>query len=107
MDDRIIQFRVGVLVVATCIITAILIVLFGELPRLASKQYTITVAFETAPGVTVDTPVLKSGILIGRVSDVKLREVDGVEVTLRIDGQQRLRQNEVCRISTGNVLLGD
>ena len=107
MDDRIIQFRVGVLVVATCIITAILVVLFGELPRLASQQYTITVRFEQAPGVTVDTPVRKSGILIGRVSDVELRPVGGVDVTLRIDGKQRLRQDELCRISTGNVLLGD
>ena len=60
MDDRIIQFRVGVLVVATCIITAILVVLFGELPRIASRQYTLYVAFKEAPGVTVDTPVRKA-----------------------------------------------
>jgi phospholipid/cholesterol/gamma-HCH transport system substrate-binding protein len=107
MDDRIIQFRVGVLVVATCIITAILVVLFGELPRIASRQYTLYVAFKEAPGVTVDTPVRKSGILIGRVSDVDLRDAGGVLVTLRIDGQRTLREDETCRITTGNVLLGD
>jgi phospholipid/cholesterol/gamma-HCH transport system substrate-binding protein len=107
MDDRIIQFRVGVLVVATCIITAILVVLFGELPRFATGQYVVHVLFDEAPGVTVDTPVRKSGILIGRVSDIQLREVGGVKVALRIDARRKLRENEKCRITTGNVLLGD
>lgn len=107
MDDRIIQFRVGVLVVATCIITAILVVLFGEWPNFVRDQYTITALFDEAPGVTIDTPVRKSGILIGRVTDVALRNDGRVEVSMRIDSKRPLRKNEVCRISPGNVLLGD
>ena len=34
MNDRVMQFRVGVVVLATAIITGILIVLFGDLPSL-------------------------------------------------------------------------
>lgn len=107
MDDRIIQFRVGVLVVATCIITAILVVLFGEWPNFVRDQYTIYVNFAEAPGVMVDTPIRKSGIPIGRVSGVELRREGGVKVSLRIDANRRLRANEEVRISPGNVLLGD
>jgi phospholipid/cholesterol/gamma-HCH transport system substrate-binding protein len=106
MDDRVIQFRVGVLVVATIIITAILIVLFGESPRLIQGQKTVYIRFPSAPGVTVDTPVRKSGILIGRVSDVELRRDGGVLVTARIDGRRAVREDEVCRISADNF-FGD
>jgi phospholipid/cholesterol/gamma-HCH transport system substrate-binding protein len=107
MDERIIQFRIGVLVVATCIIAAILVVLFGEWPTLVRGQYTVFVRFERAPGVMVDTPIRKSGILIGRVSAVDLRDEGAVVVTLKIDAQRKLRQNETVRITPGNVLLGD
>jgi phospholipid/cholesterol/gamma-HCH transport system substrate-binding protein len=106
MDDRVTQFRVGVLVVATCIIAGILIMLFGELPGFAHGHYTIFVRFPQAPAVTVDTPVKKSGILIGRVTDVDLLDDGNVVITAKINNDYKLRNNEVCRISTGNI-LGD
>ena len=106
MDERIAQFRVGVLVLATIIVAAILIARIGNLPGIVQDQYTIYVRFPQAPGVTVDTPVLKSGILIGRVTRVTLLDSGGVVVTTRIDANRRLRNNEVCKISTGSI-LGD
>ena len=106
MDDRVTQFRVGVLVVATCIIAGILIMLFGELPGFTRGHYTIFVRFPQAPAVTIDTPVQKSGILVGRVTDVDLLEDGNVVVTAKINAEYTLRNNEVCRISTGNI-LGD
>jgi len=107
MDDRTTQFRIGVVVVAAVIVTGILVMLFGDLPALTQQRYTVYVAFPTAPSVTVDTPVRKSGILIGRVTDVELREDGDVLVTCGIDSQYALRANEVCKISTGGSLLGD
>ncbi|MCA9187308.1 MAG: MlaD family protein [Pirellulaceae bacterium] len=104
MDSRVIQFRVGVLVVATCIITAILILLFGELPNF--NQYTLYVSFDQAPGVAEGTAVRKSGIFIGRVSRVDLAEDGTVLVHLRIDNKRKVFRNEICRIQTKN-LLGD
>ena len=107
MDDRVVQFRVGVLVVASCIITAILVVLFGEWPSLGRRQNTIHILFEQAPGVTIDTPVRKSGILIGRVSNVELRDDGTVMVSAKLDAERMPRRSEACRITSGNVLLGD
>ncbi len=67
MDERVMQFRVGVMFLATLIIAAILLVMFGKLPSLTGRHYTIQIRFRYAPGVTSDTPVRKSGVLIGRV----------------------------------------
>ncbi len=106
MEERTAQFRVGLLVVASLVIAVLLLLRFGELPGVARRQYTLFIRFPTAPGVTTDTPVLKSGILIGRVSRVTLLENGDVVVTARVDTNRTIRFSEVCRISTGNI-LGD
>ena len=105
MDDRVLQFRVGLLVLATALIAFFLVVYFGQLPFFARGEYVIHVEFREAPGVAVDTPVRQNGILIGRVDRVKLED-DRVLVSLGINVSYRVRTNEVCRISTGN-LFGD
>lgn len=107
MDERVLRFRVGVVVVAAAIITIILITLLGAWPSPFRPRYTVKIEFPTAPGVTVDTPVRKSGIQIGRVSDVQLRNDGNVDLTLKIDTQYRLRENEICRITTGSMVTGD
>jgi phospholipid/cholesterol/gamma-HCH transport system substrate-binding protein len=111
MDERVVKFRVGVMVVSTVFIIAILIVLFGKLP-LWQQNYTVYVLFPEAPGVTRDTPVRKFGILIGRVSDIQFAEDDprvadkmGAVVTLQIREEVRLRRSELCRLNS--TLLGD
>lgn len=96
----------GVVVVASAIITVILVMLFGAWPNVWQRRYEIHVKFPEAPGITVDTPVRKSGVLIGRVSNVKLLEEGGVLVSIRVFGQYKLRRQETCRIGTGS-LLGD
>jgi phospholipid/cholesterol/gamma-HCH transport system substrate-binding protein len=106
MNERVIQFRVGVVVVAATIITGILIMLFGEGKTLVRSQYTIFLRFPLAPGVTVDTPVRKHGVTIGRVSTVELLDEGGVLLTARIDEGRRLYRNEVCLIRPAS-LLGD
>lgn len=106
MDDRLTEFRVGVVILATIFVLGILIMFFGELPSLVRDQYTLFIRFDEAPGVTVDTPVRKSGILIGRVTQVDLRD-EGVLVTAKIDRKRKLTDNETCRISTNNIIGGD
>jgi ABC-type transporter Mla subunit MlaD len=51
MNDRVMQFRVGVVVLATAIITGILIVLFGDLPSLVQSTYPLRMSFADARGV--------------------------------------------------------
>lgn len=105
MDDRRIQFRVGVLVLSAIISTAILVVLFNGPVTLGLGTYTIYMSFQDAPGITADTPVRKSGILIGRVTDVHFTDDGGVLVTAAIQEDIKLQTNERPRISNG--LLGD
>lgn len=107
MDERALRFRVGVVVIAAAMITIILITLLGAWPNPFKKRYTLHIVFPEAPGVAVDTPVRKNGIQIGRVSDVELRDQGGVLLTLKVDAMYRLRENEVCRISTGSLITGD
>lgn len=107
MDERVMQFRVGVMFLATLIIAGILLVMFGKLPDYTGNKYTIRVRFKDAGGVTKDTPVRKSGILIGRVSDVDLIDNDsGVLVTAKIQADKTIYENEVCSIAR-NLLSGD
>jgi phospholipid/cholesterol/gamma-HCH transport system substrate-binding protein len=105
MDERRIQYLVGVMVLATLIIAGILVVLFNDLPALIHGEYTVRVRATEAPGVSRNTPVRKSGILIGRVSDVELGEKGNVIITARINAKYQIRENDICQISGG--LLGD
>ncbi len=105
MDERIVQFRVGVMVFATLIITLILIVLFGKFPTFVGT-YTIQIELDEAPGVDVNTPVLKSGIRIGRVSDVRLVDRDKkVRITAEIDNDKHLYRHDQCVVTSS--MLGD
>lgn len=106
MDERIIQFRVGLLVLGTLIITAIMVLLFGELPSLVRGSYVVYMHFPEARGVSADTPVRKSGILIGRVTSVEFADGGGVLVTARIRDDVTLRRNEIARVSS-SLLGGD
>lgn len=106
MDDRVLQFRVGFVMLVAILLTGILFFLLGEQPQFLSDKETLYVVFNTAPGVTVDTPVRTSGILIGRVSNVKLRDDRKVLVTLKVEKAYMPHYNEVCRI-VSESLLGD
>src|SRR5690606_34277665 len=63
MNERAVKFRVGVVVLSTIIITAILVILFSDSGFHGRPQQTLYVKFPEAPGVTIGTPVRKSGIL--------------------------------------------
>ena len=105
MNDRVMQFRVGVVVLATALITGILIVLFGDLPSLVQATYPLKMSFTDARGVADGTPVRKNGILVGRVASVELDEKGGVSVVADIDSYVPIYRDEQPRIAT--TLLGD
>ena len=105
MDERILKFRIGIVVLAAAILTGILIYMFGDVQLPGTSKYTIFINFPKAPGVTVGTPVRKSGISIGRVRDVELRDRH-VQVTADIDLKHKIRESELCRIASASV-LGD
>ncbi|MCA9124798.1 MAG: MCE family protein [Planctomycetaceae bacterium] len=105
MNEKLIAFRVGVVVLAAACLAVVLIGIFGGGKGVFKSRYTIYLRFPRAPGVTVDTPVRKNGVHIGRVTDVSLKK-DHVVLTAMIDADREIMKSEVCTISTTS-LLGD
>ncbi|MGQ9504621.1 MAG: MlaD family protein [Thermogutta sp.] len=105
MDERLMQFRIGVMVLASILIAAILIVTFGEWRWPFPAEYTIYIRFPEAPGVAERSPLRKSGIVIGYVTNVELTPEGQVLVTARVERKYTLRHNEVCRLN--RAILGD
>ncbi len=106
MDDRVLRFRVGVVVVAAAMITMFLITLLGAWPNPFAARNTLLINFPAAPGVAVDTPVRKNGVKIGRVKALELVK-RGVRLTLELDASYPIRANDICHIRTGSLVTGD
>ena len=106
MDERVLRFRVGVVALVAAIITGILVFFFAGGESILKSRYTIYLGFPKTPGVSKDTPVRKNGILIGRVTNVKLKKEGGVELTVKIDKKIVLYHDEICQIGASS-LLGD
>jgi hypothetical protein len=106
MDERVLRFRVGVVVVASAIVTVVLVMLFGAWPTMLQPQYTLHIRFPEAPGDHRGHPRAEERRADRRVSRVELLDEGGVLVSTNINQNFTLRRNETCRIGTGS-LLGD
>jgi phospholipid/cholesterol/gamma-HCH transport system substrate-binding protein len=106
-NEQSLTFRIGVFVLASIILLAILITLFGGSGSLFRAQDTYTVLFDYAPGVGPGTPVRRSGVRIGEVQKVELDDKTGkVRVTIRIDRPHVLYQDDQPILVQG-TLTGD
>ena len=107
MDENKLRFGVGVLVIAAIGIGIILAFLFGAFPTVLKSEYTLTVDFPSAEGISTNTPVLRDGVRIGRVADIQLLDESGVQLTLAMDRKQKLTHRYVPRIARGSLVTGD
>lgn len=108
MEENGYRFGVGVLVLSSAIIGVLLVAFFGAVPALWVDRYRVSFNFEKAPKVTVDTPVRKNGVLIGRVSSIALLPGEGgVILTMELDRKYPLAKAEVPIISAGSFITGD
>ncbi len=109
MNERMMQFRIGMFVIVAGLVLTMLIVWFGESPALFRSQEYVTVHYSEAPGVTEGIPVRKSGIRVGEVASIRFDDrpgqPDGVLVTLSLDKRYKIREGSVPRI--GRALIGD
>ena len=105
MEDRSKQFKVGIVAVATFLVTGLL-VFFNSDFSLSSfrNEYQLQVMVDQAPGVAPETPVRRRGILIGRVAEV-LDTDDGALITMNIHEGKHVKTNEIAWIQTS--LIGD
>jgi phospholipid/cholesterol/gamma-HCH transport system substrate-binding protein len=105
MNDRTMRWGIGLFVLAALVLLAVLIVMFGSLPTYFKRSNLYTIRFVDAPGVGVGTPVRRSGVRIGEVSNVFLDDERGiVRVEIAIDPRYTLRHNEQPTLNIG--LLG-
>ena len=102
MSERQLQFRVGLFVVFSMAVGAVLIIQFGELRTYWKKTYPLAIHFEEVPGLHVGSPVKQNGISIGQVKEVVLDDINGGVLVvvhiqegymLRIDAQPSLVQS--------------
>ena len=96
MNERVMQFRIGMFVIVAGLVLTMMIIWFGESPSLLRDHVYIKARFAEAPGVAEGTPVRKSGIRIGQVSSIQFDEdrpgqPEGVIVTLSLDAKYRIR----------------
>ena len=109
MNERLMQFRIGMFVIVAGLVLTMMIVWFGESPSILRDQVYLKVRYAEAPGVVEGVPVRKSGIRIGEVFatvfDERPNEPDGVIVTLALERRYRLREGSVPRLNRS--LIGD
>jgi ABC-type transporter Mla subunit MlaD len=107
MNDRQMQFRVGVVMFATMIIGGLLATLNSPLPTgwlTGRGTYDIKIELPEAPGIGQGTPVRKSGLLVGKVHLIEDLD-DRIVVHARIDSGRRLFPQYRCQVRT--TVLGD
>lgn len=107
MDENKLKFGVGVLVISAIGIGIVLVFLFGAFPSVLNRDYTLTAVFPSAEGIGANTPVVRDGVRIGRVSSIDLRDEGGVLVTLSMDSNYVVSHRYVPRIGSGNFVTGD
>ncbi len=107
MDENKLRFGVGVLVIASIGTAIILTFLFGAFPAVLAREYSLNVRFPSAEGVSTNTPVLRDGVKIGRVSNIELLPEGGVLLTLSMDQNQQLSHRYVPRIGVGSFITGE
>jgi phospholipid/cholesterol/gamma-HCH transport system substrate-binding protein len=104
MNERTMRFRIGAFVLASLLLLAALITLFGSVPTLFKRQHAYTVTFQDAPGISPGTPVRRSGVRIGQVSGLVLDDESGeVRVHLLIDLHHTLRCNDQPTLVVGLI----
>ena len=109
MNERLMQFRIGMFVMVAGLVLTMMIIWFGESPSILRDQVYIRVHFVEAPGVLEGVPVRKSGIRIGEVFaigfDERPNQPDGVLVTLALERRYRLHAGTTPRLARS--LIGD
>lgn len=107
MNEQALRFRLGVFVLMTLILLAVLVLLFGGFPTLFKQHHTFLVTFTSAAGVAPGTPVRRSGVRIGEVQRVDLDEETGlVRVTLLVDARHVIHRDDRPTLVHG-LLGGD
>lgn len=106
MDERRMQRRVGWVVLFTITFLGILLVINNPAASpFSSRGYEIQIEVPSAPGVAVNTPVRKDGVLVGRVSELEWTDT-GVLLKVRINRDVVIYENDKPQVEPSSI-FGD
>jgi phospholipid/cholesterol/gamma-HCH transport system substrate-binding protein len=102
MTERSMRLWIGLFVLIALVLLSTLIVTFGSLPALFKRANVYRIRFADAPGIAQGTPVRRSGVRIGEVTDITLDDETGVvHVIVDIEKRYTVRRNEDPTLITG------
>lgn len=106
MNERRLQFRVGLLVLVSISIGTAMAIRFGDLHKHLEEQFPVVVQLPSAEGLYPSAPVTMYGIKIGDVADIQLNEKrGGVDVIVGVKQGTRIRKDSKAIVV--RTLLGD
>jgi ABC-type transporter Mla subunit MlaD len=107
MNEQAMRFRLGIFMLISLVLLAVLIILFGGLPSFWKSYHHFTVTFATAPGLAPGTPIRRSGVRIGKVKKVDLDgETGQVLVRIVVESKYPITRGDRPTLVTG-LLGGD
>lgn len=97
---------VGLTAIAGLAAFAVLIFVFGEMPKWLNDTYAITIELDTAEGIADGSRVRFVGVDIGAIESVALKDnpAEGVRLVARIDGKYDIPRGST--VGTAGSLLG-
>lgn len=103
------QLKVGLTVLAACIVVAVLIVLMNSNGGIFTHKITLVAYFDDASGLRRGAPVQLSGVGIGNVSNIRIvpdKPATPVEVEMKVNTkfQFDLRTDSLATLATAGVL---
>lgn len=102
------QFAIGMVALLGLLGLATMIVWFGELQGVFRFRRTYYVTFTHAMGAEAKAPVRRAGMRIGEIDRVDYDEKHSVVVTtIKLEGDNILRDGDEPRLKTGSLLTGD
>ena len=107
MTEQGMRFRLGVFVLISGVLLAVLVLLFARLPAVFRQHAEYFIIFDYAPGVAPGTPVRRSGVRIGQVQAVDLDSATGkVRVSILVEKPHVLFEDDQPVLVKG-LLGGD
>lgn len=107
MNNRVIEFYVGIFIIIGVACSAYLLVELGELKILKKDSYTVTAYFSSVAGLKNGAAVEMAGVEIGNVESVTLDMKKLLaKVVLRLKGEVILSEDVIASVKTSGI-IGD
>lgn len=106
MERRVVDLWVGLFVVAGFVALMVLALKVGNFGAYSPKNvYVVTAHFDNIGGLKVQAPVRSSGVVVGRVADIRFdsKRFDA-EVTLHMDSKYKFPIDTTASILTSGIL---